>query len=112
MDFFENDILEEMIKTEKRKIARYNEKIEKDSTKFVEIDNEYEGNLKAISWQLPELDRKAIEVFKEEFDCTYQEIVKNALRFYVDEIFYRHAKERMDTIKRQTEEKKKFWDVE
>ena len=91
----QDKILQEMLEAERRNIENYNNGLLKKSNSVIEVDTKYEEKkyLKSISWQLPEIDREAIEDFKRSHDCTYQDIIKYALRYYLTETNYNHAKE-------------------
>lgn len=91
----QDEILQEMLDEERRNIKNYNNNLIKKPNAVIEVDTKYEEKkyLKSISWQLPEIDREAVEDFKRSHDCNYQDIIKYALRYYLSEINYNHAKE-------------------
>lgn len=95
-----------MIIKEKRSINNYNNTLAKQQKAVIKVEDLYETkeNLKSFSWQLFEIDREAVEAFHRLHDCTYQDIIKYALRYYLSEDNYRHAKEIIDLRKKQDKE--------
>lgn len=101
-----DEILRDMQEREKRKIDTYNKSLINANSKINIVEEKYEKkeNLKQISWQLYEIDREALEDFKRNHDCTYQDIIKYALRYYLGDTNYRHAKEILELKEKQDKE--------
>lgn len=98
-----------MLEAERRNIGNYNTALAEKPNFVIEVDEKYERKeyLKSISWQLPEIDREAIEDFKRSHDCTYQDIIKYALRYYLSEVNYNHAREIIELREKHDAEHKK-----
>jgi len=98
--------LKQMEINEKRKINNYNESLGQQTKPVIEIGEEYEtkDSLKSFSWQLYEIDREAVEDFRRTHDCTYQDIIKFALRYFLSGDNYRHSQEVLELRKKQDKE--------
>lgn len=98
--------LKQMIVKEKRSINNYNNSLGERLKTVANIEKEYETkeSLKSFSWQLYEIDREAVEDFRRTHDCTYQDIIKYALRYYLSEDNYRHAKEILELRRKHDKE--------
>lgn len=96
----------QMIINEKRNINNYNDSLEKQSKYVLKVKEEFEkkDNLKSFSWQLYDIDREAVEDFKRNHNCTYQDIIKFALRYYLSEDNYRHAEEVLELREKHDKE--------
>lgn len=102
----QQEILKEMLRKEQRKVSNYNKKLDETNKSINFIHEEFEKKeyLKSISWQLFEIDREAVEDFRRNHDCSYNDIIKYALRYYLSEINYRHAQEIIELKKKHDDE--------
>lgn len=97
---------EQILKKAKRDMTLYHKKISESPRQLVQVDEQYEAkeNLNPFSWKLYDIDKEAVADFQRTHDCTYQDIIKYALRFYLSEENYRHAKEVIELRKKHDKE--------
>lgn len=102
--------LKQMLEKDKRNIKNYNKAISEKISKVKDVESTFEkkNTLHSFSWQLHEIDREAVEDFRRNHSCTYQDIIKYALRYYLTDINYKHAKEIIELRKKHDSEKDEF----
>lgn len=84
----------------------HHKKLAESTMQLVQVEEQYEskGSLNPFSWKIYEIDKEAVADFQRTHDCTYQDIIKYALRFYLSEENYRHAKEVIELRKKHDKE--------
>jgi hypothetical protein len=68
------------------------------------VTDKYDHLTERYSWKLCEIDYYAATLFKSVSGLTYKEIMKNALRTYLNQINYNHAQEIIELSIRHIEE--------
>lgn len=69
----------------------------------VYIDKKYNKYKSKPGWNIPYIDYLAATAFYYIFNISYQDIVTNALRFYLTNENYKHAEEMLDLIEKHKE---------
>lgn len=102
--------LKQMLEKDKRNIRNYNKALSEKISKVKDVESAFEkkDTLRSFSWQLHEIDREAVEDFRRNHDCTYQDIIKYALRYYLSDINYKHSREIIELKKRHDNETDEF----
>lgn len=107
MDNTKVDIKKQDIRRKaKRDMTLYHNKLSESPNQMVQVEEQYEAKeyLNPFSWKLYDIDKEAVADFQRTHDCTYQDIIKYALRFYLSEENYRHAKEVIELRKKHDKE--------
>jgi hypothetical protein len=77
----------------KRIMTDYNDFVKK---KSCHVTDKFNHLTEHYSWKICEIDYYAATIFKNVSGLTYKEIMKNALRTYLNQISYNHAQEEIE----------------
>lgn len=96
-----NKLSEINIEKYKEVLNKYNEFVNKESCL---VTDKYNHLTERYSWDIDKVDYDAATFFKRISKLTYKDILKNALRTYLSEVNYRHAKEMVSLMVKHMDE--------
>lgn len=85
----------------KRIMADYNDFVQKESC---HVTDKFDHLTEHYSWKICEIDYYAATIFKNVSGLTYKEIMRNALRTYLNQVSYNHAQEKIELSIKHIEE--------